>query len=175
MHCFLMLLFGFSWLANSLSVNSAYAWYDATRFQNVCQTSKLILTYAVAENDGQDHSYPHSDQGGALPGAVFRGLLEFESPSRQAVSGQRARRCGVNCPRCHGVTRGCCAKERCRSCARFKKKVPVEKKKKRNRQKWYCMNTVTVKWVMVQNSIPKVKCQIFNCMCPSLSKCSSAG
>lgn len=34
--------------------------------------SDLSLTYAVAENDGQNHSYSHSDQGGALPGAMFR-------------------------------------------------------------------------------------------------------
>lgn len=90
-------------------------------------TVKVGLTYAIAENNGENHSYPHSSQGRALPGAIFRWLLELESPSGQGVPGQRTSRCGVNRPRCHGVTRGGCAKERCRSCARFKKKVPAEK------------------------------------------------
>lgn len=91
----------------------------------------LPLTYAVAENNGQDHSYPHSNQSGALPGAMLWGLFELESPPGQAVSGQRACWCGVDRPRRHGVTRGCSAKERCRPCARFKKKVPAMDDKKR--------------------------------------------
>lgn len=109
--------------------------------------SDLSLTYAVAENDGQNHSYSHSDQGGALPGAVLRWFLEFESPSGQAVSGQRARWCGVNRPRCHGVTWGSCAKERCRSGARFKKKMPGERERKNRERRKYRS------WEMVQNSI----------------------
>lgn len=35
-------------------------------------TVKVGLTYAVAENNGENHSYPHSGQGRALPGAIFR-------------------------------------------------------------------------------------------------------
>lgn len=113
--------------------------------------SDLSLTYAVAENDGQNHSYSHSDQGGALPGAMFRWLLELESPSGQAVSGQRACRCGVNRPCRHGVT-GCrCAKERCRSGARFKKKVPGEGGKKRKIR----IVQITVKWVMFKTASQK--------------------
>lgn len=91
---------------------------------------KISLTDAVAENDGQNHGYSHSSQGRAFPGAIFRWLLELESPSGQCVSGQRARRCGVNRPRCHGVTRGGCSEERCGSCARFKKKMPAERRYK---------------------------------------------
>lgn len=87
---------------------------------------KISLTDAVAENDGQDHGDPHRRQGRALPGAVLGRLLELESPSGQRVSGQRARWGGVNRPRCHGVTRGGSAEERCRSRARFKKKMPAE-------------------------------------------------
>lgn len=30
-------------------------------------SSLVSLTYAVAEDDGQNHSYPHGAQGGALP------------------------------------------------------------------------------------------------------------
>lgn len=87
---------------------------------------KISLTYAVAENDGQDHGDAHRRQGRALPGAVLGRLLELESPSGQRVSGQRARWGGVNRPRCHGVTGGGSAEERCRSRARFKKKMPAE-------------------------------------------------
>lgn len=58
---------------------------------------------------------------------MLRRLLELESPSGQAVSGQRASRSGVNRPRRHGVTRGRCAEERCRPGARFKKEVPGER------------------------------------------------
>lgn len=97
------------------------------RFKKVAdETSRLILTDAVAENDGQNHGDAHRDQGGALPGAVLRGLLELERPSGLAVSGQRARRRRVNRPRRHGVTGGRCAEERCRSRARLKKEVPAE-------------------------------------------------
>lgn len=145
------------WLC--LWTNNLWIFFSFMRFQNLTHS----LTYAVAENDGQNHSYPHGDQGGALPGAMFGWLLELESPSGQAVSGQRARRCGVNRPRRHGVTRGCCAEERCRSCARFKEEVPGEKKGKETGERGSLQ--ITVKWMMVQNSIPKVskkvqmKCQ----------------
>lgn len=91
---------------------------------------KISLTDAVAENDGQDHGDPHRRQGRALPGAVLGWLLELESPSGQRVSGQRACWGGVNRPRCHGVTRGGSAEERCRSRARFKKKMPAEERGK---------------------------------------------
>lgn len=100
-------------------------------FFNGLLTVKISLTYAIAENNGQNHSYSNSSQGRALPGAIFRWLLELEGPSGQSVSGKRACGCGVNRPRCHGITRGSCAKERCRSCARFKKKMPAEKGHKR--------------------------------------------
>lgn len=102
-------------------------WEEDNRLETSSPRSDASLTYAVAQDDGQHHGYADGDQGGALPGAVFGWLLELESPSGQAVSGQRARRCGVDRPRCHGVTRGRCAKERCRSCARFKKKVPAKR------------------------------------------------
>ena len=88
------------------------------------------LTYAVAENDGQHHSYAHSDHRGALPRAVFGRLLELEGPSGQAVPGQRARRRGVDGPRRHGVAGGCRTEERRRSCARLKKKVPAKERGK---------------------------------------------
>lgn len=91
---------------------------------------EISLTYAVAENDGQNHGDPHRSQGRALPGAVLGRLLELESPPGQRVSGQRARRGGVNRPCRHGVTRGGSAEERCRSCSRFKKKMPAEKGRK---------------------------------------------
>lgn len=86
---------------------------------------KIGLTYAIAENNGQNHSDSHSSQSRALPGTIFRWLLELESPSGQGVSGQRTCGCGVNRPRCHGVTRGSCTKERCWSCSCFKKKMPA--------------------------------------------------
>lgn len=89
------------------------------------------LTYTVAEDDGQHHGDSHGDQGGALPGAVLGRLLELESSSGQAVSGQRARRRGIKRPRRHGVTRGCCTKERRCPRARLKKKVPVEQERGR--------------------------------------------
>lgn len=122
-----------------------------TFFFNGLLTVKIGLTYAIAENNGQNHGYPHSSQGRALPGAIFRWLLELESPSGQGVSGQRTCGCGVNCPCCHGVTRGGCAKERCWSCARFKKKMPAEKG-----HKWATSNgsTKTDKMQFRQNCIP---------------------
>ena len=90
-----------------------------------------MLTYAVAEDDGQNHRDAHGDQGRALPRAVFGRLLELEGPSGEAVPGQRARRGRVHRPCRHGVTRGRGAEERSRSCARFKEEVPAGERKRK--------------------------------------------
>lgn len=46
--------------------------YTKFFFFNGLLTVKIGLTYAIAENNGQNHSYSNSSQGRALPGAIFR-------------------------------------------------------------------------------------------------------
>lgn len=92
-----------------------------------CPLSLLGLTDAVAEDDGQQHGDPHGNQGGALPRAVLRRLLELERPPGQAVPGQRTCRCGVNRSRRHGVARGSRAKEGCGARASLKEEMPGRK------------------------------------------------
>lgn len=83
-----------------------------------------MVTYAVAEQDGQQDGHAHRAERRAPPRAVLGGLLELERASGERVPRQGSGGRGVHGAGRHGVARGRGAEERSRTCACLKEEVP---------------------------------------------------